>query len=493
MSSMPSDQSVAVMPRLLVHREDGPPRVYPLYFGRPNAIGRASECEVRLIDEHCSRRHCLLQSDGGQWQLTDLGSRNGTIVNGQRVHRHAMEEGDVIVIGGTWLVFTQTDGDASALSGDSVSTLESDTRLNMQSTDTARMPRSVPQPPPPQRRPVEPMSYLGDVEDTYYADRTMAWGRRPAMREDVLIGESHALQAVRKQIENVSATDSTVLIRGESGVGKELVALSIHLASRRRRGPFVCVNCAALSESLLESELFGHERGAFIGATEARRGKFEQAHRGTILLDEVGEMGPSMQARFLRVLEGFPFERVGGQFPIQADVRVIATTNLDLEAAVQEGRFRKDLYYRLNVLPIEVPPLRVRRADIPVLARHFLARSAEQTGQIPLQFTPNAIEKLKAYDWPGNVRELKNILERCLISVRGDAIDSGDLDLDGPGAAPVDESRYEGLSIESVEMQHIVRTLKQTRWNKSRAAAILGIERSTLDRKLKRHDINRPD
>ncbi|MEZ6067628.1 MAG: sigma-54 dependent transcriptional regulator [Planctomycetaceae bacterium] len=333
------------------------------------------------------------------------------------------------------------------------------------------------------------MPYHQDVEETRYADRT-GWVR--PRQDDGLIGESNAIKAVRKQIENVAATDATVLIRGESGVGKELVAQAIHRLSRRRRGPFVCVNCAALTESLLESELFGHERGAFTGATEQRRGKFEQAHRGTILLDEIGEMGTTMQARFLRVLEGHPFERVGGQIPIHTDVRVIAATNVDLEAAVREGSFRRDLYYRLNVLPLEVPPLRVRKADIPVLAEYFLQRMSELDARRPATLTPEAIEKLKSHDWPGNVRELKNVLERALLTATGDAIDASVLEIDELGATPVDESKYEGLSLEDVEMQHIQRTLKLTRWNKSKASAILGIERSTLDRKLKRHDVSRP-
>jgi Nif-specific regulatory protein len=317
--------------------------------------------------------------------------------------------------------------------------------------------------------------------------------RKQLGAESDLVGSSPVLAGVHQQIMRAAPSRATVLIRGESGVGKELVARAMHYASPRKKGPFVCLNCAALTETLLESELFGHERGAFTGATEQRRGKFEQADQGTILLDEIGEMSLSAQAKFLRVLEGHPFERVGGHAPIQVDVRVIVATNLDLEAAVREGRFRKDLYFRVNVLPIEVPPLRVRKEDIPALATYFVQRIAAQQGRLVPSLTPAALERLASYDWPGNVRELRNTLERAMILRNCTVIDAADLDFSGLDTDPLDEARYEGLSIETVEMQHILRTLKMTRWNKSKAAAILGIERSTLDRKLKRHDVQRPE
>jgi Nif-specific regulatory protein len=250
----------------------------------------------------------------------------------------------------------------------------------------------------------------------------------------------------------------------------------------------------------LESELFGHERGAFTGATERKIGKFEAAHQGTLLLDEIGEMTPQLQAKLLRVLEGHPFERVGGSTPIKVDVRVIAATNRDLEKAVAEGRFRRDLYFRLQVVEIRVPPLRKRPEDIEELAQYFLARFNAEMGRKIRGFTPAAREHLQNYRWPGNVRELKNAIERAVVLARGELIDVEDLPLSHLSTAS-DSSDFLGrslgntyvpLSLEELERRHILATLQATGWNKSRAAAILGIERSTLDRKLQRYEIKPP-
>ncbi|GIW96081.1 MAG: sigma-54-dependent Fis family transcriptional regulator [Pirellulaceae bacterium] len=314
-----------------------------------------------------------------------------------------------------------------------------------------------------------------------------------------LVGRSPAILKVQQQIARVAGTKATVLIRGESGVGKELVARAIHFASPRRKGPFVCLNCAALSETLLESELFGHERGAFTGATERKIGKFEAAHQGTLMLDEIGEMSPHLQAKFLRVLEGHPFERVGGSSPIRTDVRVIAATNRDLEKAVAEGKFRRDLYFRLHVVEIHVPPLRKRPEDIQELAQYFLARFNAEMGRRLRGFTPDALAHLRNYRWPGNVRELKNAIERAVVLARGEWIDVDDLPLShlattgdsSDALARPQSAGYVPLSLEEVEKRHILATLEATGWNKSRAAAILGIERSTLDRKLQRYQIRR--
>jgi transcriptional regulator with GAF, ATPase, and Fis domain len=232
--------------------------------------------------------------------------------------------------------------------------------------------------------------------------------------ESELVGKSHAIANVESQVARVASTSATVLIRGESGVGKELVARAIHYSSPRRDCPFICLNCAALTESLLESELFGHEKGSFTGATEKKVGKFEAADRGTIFLDEIGEMNVGTQAKLLRILEGHPFERVGGNAQINVDVRVVAATNQPLEEAVREGRFRKDLFFRLKVVEIRVPPLRERRSDIPALVDHFLRRFVRETGRRIKGFTPAAMEKMRAYDWPGNVRELRNVVERAV-------------------------------------------------------------------------------
>jgi Nif-specific regulatory protein len=306
--------------------------------------------------------------------------------------------------------------------------------------------------------------------------------------ESELVGESPGLNTVVSQVARVGETKATVLVRGESGVGKELVARAIHAASPRRDGPFVCINCAALTETLLESELFGHEKGAFTGATERLIGKFESADQGTIFLDEIGEMALSTQAKFLRVLEGHPFERVGGNTPIKADVRVVAATNRPLEEAVRAGTFRRDLFFRLQVVQLDVPPLRDRAEDIPVLAEHFLRRFARETGRKIKGFTPAALEKLSSYRWPGNIRELRNVVERAVALGTSPQLDSGDIwlsELDNGTPVIAGLGIYKPESLEAVERRHIEETLKHTDWNKSQAATILGIERSTLDRKIK--------
>jgi Nif-specific regulatory protein len=317
--------------------------------------------------------------------------------------------------------------------------------------------------------------------------------------ESELVGNSPGMQSLKMKIARIAPTDATVLIRGESGVGKELVARAIHYTSRRRNGPFVCMNCAALTESLLESELFGHEKGSFTGATSRKIGKFEQAHKGTLFLDEVGEMSLAIQAKFLRVLEGHPYERVGGNSPIQVDVRVVAATNRDLEKAIESGTFRKDLYFRLHVVELIVEPLRDHPADVPLLARYFLERFSAKSGRQVRDFTPAALEKLCGYDWPGNVRELQNAVERAVILCTGELVGVQDIHLTGlggaeeprPAAAPM-AAGFGDITLELLEQQHILGVLDRLNWNKSQAAQILGIERSTLDRKLKRYRVTRP-
>ena len=311
-----------------------------------------------------------------------------------------------------------------------------------------------------------------------------------------IIGRSVAIRAVTDEIARAAATNATVLIRGESGVGKELVARAIHYNSQRHENVFVCLNCAALAETLLASELFGHERGAFTGATERKVGKFEAAHRGTLMLDEIGEMAPGIQAKFLRVLEGHPFERVGGSKPITADVRVIAATNRDLEKGVAEGAFRRDLYFRLHVIEIVVPPLRKRAEDIPLLAEHFLRKFNAETGRRLRGFTSPAIDQLLRYRWPGNIRELKNVIERAVVLCPNDEIGQEDLLLtklatagDTEAPAAVIEEEFLPASLADIERRYILATLQHTSWNKSRTASILGIERSTLDRKIRRYAI----
>ena len=305
-----------------------------------------------------------------------------------------------------------------------------------------------------------------------------------------IVGQSDSIGEVVQQIGLAAPTNATVLVRGESGVGKELVAAALHHASERKDGPLICLNCAALSPTLLESELFGHEKGAFTGATERKRGKFEAADGGTLMLDEIGEMSPEIQAKFLRVLEGHPFERVGGHEPIRVDVRVVAATNRDLQAMVREGKFRQDLYYRLHVVEMLVPPLRSRGKDCLHLAEYFLDQFNREMGRKIEGFTDAAKKRLLHYSWPGNIRELKNVIERAVVLNTKSHIDVDDLSLTPAieaggtdGAASNDPAE---MTLAELERIHIERVLRFTDGNKSRAAAILGIERSTLDRKLKR-------
>ncbi|TWT83839.1 Transcriptional regulatory protein ZraR [Planctomycetes bacterium CA13] len=305
-----------------------------------------------------------------------------------------------------------------------------------------------------------------------------------------IVGKSEAIHDVIEKISLAAPTHATVLVRGESGVGKELVAAAIHHTSGRKEGPLVCLNCAALSASLLESELFGHEKGAFTGATERKRGKFEMADGGTLMLDEIGEMDADLQAKLLRVLEGHPFERVGGHEPIRVDVRVVAATNRDLQAMVSEGKFRQDLYYRLHVVEIHVPPLRKRQQDCLLLADFFLKRFNLEMGRRIEGFTTAAQKRMLAYHWPGNIRELRNVVERAVVLNQKNTIDENDLALSPAESAEAARMRTKDIPVEislaELEQQHIERVLRHTNGNKSRAASILGIERSTLDRKLKK-------
>ncbi len=310
-----------------------------------------------------------------------------------------------------------------------------------------------------------------------------------------IVGSSRAMAEVTEEIARAAASRATLLIRGESGVGKELVARAVHYSSPRHKSPFVCLNCAALSEDLLASELFGHERGAFTGATDRKIGKFEAAHLGTLMLDEIGEMSPGIQTKFLRVLEGHPFERVGGSKPVKVDVRVIAATNRDLESDVTEGRFRHDLFFRLRVLEIVVPPLRKRPEDVVELANYFLNKFKSETGRKIQGFSPRAMEQLMEYRWPGNIRELKNVVERAVVLCPGAHVEEEDLVLTNlsttgdTGETKTPGKEFAPCSLSDLERRHILATLNYTGWNKSRTAGILGIERSTLDRKIRRYSL----
>ena len=307
-----------------------------------------------------------------------------------------------------------------------------------------------------------------------------------------IIGTSNAIQRVREFIRRAAPTDSTVLILGETGTGKELVASAIHYQSHRRTGPFITINCAAIPETLVESELFGHERGAFTGAVARKKGKFEAAHQGTIFLDEVGELPLGCQSKLLRLLEERCFERVGGTESIEVDVRIVAATNRNLEEEIKENSFREDLYYRLNVLQVNVPPLRERTGDLELLLDHFLDFFSQRIGVPRKSLSPEAREQLLNHPWPGNVRQLRNCVESAVVMSLGECIELTDLPptaasqprVEGPVVVP-----WQPRSIQEVEKEHIARVLHAVKWNKSKAAEMLGIERSTLYSRIKSYDL----
>jgi DNA-binding NtrC family response regulator len=310
---------------------------------------------------------------------------------------------------------------------------------------------------------------------------------------DAMIGESPALQRVRELIAQVAPTDSTVLIQGETGTGKELIARSIHERSARRERPLIKINCAALPRELVESELFGHEKGAFTGAVQQRRGRFELADGGSLFLDEVGELPHEAQAKLLRVLQEREFERVGASRSLRVDVRVIAATNRDLQAEVAAGRFRADLFFRLNVFPIVLPPLRDRREDVPRLVEHFAAKMARRLGRTIDGLAPTFLQRAVGYDWPGNIRELENLVERALILSRGRMLDGSEL-FAAPAAAASAAPAADG-SIEDVERSHIRRILDGTGWKiegERGAALILGLNPSTLRGRMRKLGIRKP-
>ncbi|HKK50660.1 MAG TPA: sigma-54 dependent transcriptional regulator, partial [Myxococcota bacterium] len=316
---------------------------------------------------------------------------------------------------------------------------------------------------------------------------------------DRLIGKSESLARVLSLVEKVAATESTVLITGESGTGKELVARALHDRSRRAQRRLVTVNCGAIPEELLESELFGHVKGAFTSAISPREGRFAAAHGGTLFLDEIGDMSPSLQVKLLRVLQERSFEPVGSSRTIPVDVRVIAATHHDLPGLIAAKRFREDLFYRLNVVPIHVPPLRERIEDLPLLVHHFLDVARRERGSRVLSVRDDAMRRLMDHDWPGNVRELENVIERLTVLVGGDEI--GVEDLPGPVAAPVTPiARAPRLpstgldfnaAVSRFEADLIEQALEQTQWNKNRAAGLLGLNRTTLIEKIKKRRISR--
>ena len=311
-----------------------------------------------------------------------------------------------------------------------------------------------------------------------YKDRT---------RFESMIGQSQPMQEIFDLICDVAPMDSTVLITGQTGTGKGLAAKAIHTNSSRRNGPFVTVNCGAIPEHLMESELFGHQKGAFTDAKETKKGRLELAHGGTLFLDEIGEISMRMQIDLLRVLEDRVFYRVGGTQPIEADFRVIAATNRDLEAAIKSGDFREDLFYRLNVISFKMPSLSQRKEDIPLLAEHFLYRFSQETNKPIDTISREAMDEMMIYDWPGNIRELENAIERAVVVGRQREIMPENLPIFCHEPPPATKA----YSLKDVEKTHIERVLTETQWNIARSAKILGIDRSTLYSKIKRYDIEK--
>ncbi len=383
------------------------------------SIGKRSDNDLMLDDDTVSGRHCRLFFRGGRVMVRDVGSTNGTFIDRIRVVEGELPGGTELLIGKT--------------------------RLKLE--------------------------YKEEVEELRDIDGEEIEG---------LVGNSSVMRQAAGLLRRIAPSDLPVLLLGETGTGKEIMARAIHRLGRASEAPFVAVNCGAISKELVESELFGHERGAFTGAQQRRAGAFEMANGGTLFLDEIGELPFSLQPNLLRVLEQGDVVRVGSTTPIKVSVRIIAATHRNLLHAVEEQRFREDLFYRLHVLPIHIAPLRAREGDVVRLARHFLRESSEGR---ELEFSVSALEKLKQHDWPGNVRELKNCIARAIIFCRGDRITADDIQLVHRGVVG------QSISLEDSERQRIEQVLKECEWNKSMAARKLGIAKSTLHIKISKYEL----
>ena len=410
---------------------------YARPLGDRCSIGKAPENDLVLSDDTVSRKHCELVREGSSVRVRDLESTNGVRVDGTRVKDAVLSPGAILKVGEVEIAV----------------------------------------------RPAEKRQDILPSEKSSFG---------PAL------GQSLAMRTIFGVLERIAPTEATVLLMGETGTGKDVLARAIVEHSSRKNGPFVVVDCGAVSYSLLESELFGHERGAFTGAVASRQGAFELADGGTLFLDEIGEMAPGLQAKLLRVLETRTFRRVGGSVDITVDVRVVAATHRDVKRAVAEGRFREDLFFRLNVVPIDLPALRERPEDIPLLADHFIARFCRELGRAPARLEAHALEALRGYAWPGNVRELRNVMERVVLLEAEDVILPEHLPSEivhpvargGGGAAGVAGETFPAgvvrplTDIEKLAIEHALRVCGG---NKTRAAQALGISRQTLRTKLKEY------
>ncbi|MHC4391299.1 MAG: sigma 54-interacting transcriptional regulator [Planctomycetota bacterium] len=460
---MTHDIKTYAIPKLIVL--DGPIRgaVLRLQPGT-NRIGRDPSVELMLPDKLISRRHAEMRLTGEGTTLDDLGSTNATYLNGLRVtSARQLQHGDEVRLGDTVLLYVHeapspAPSTAPAPAGDVFG-------------DTAKL-----------RSDLEP---IGDL---------VATGRLTESRARCLVGDSDSLRRISELVARCAPLDTTVLIVGESGTGKELVSEALHRQGPRRSEPFVVVNCATLEPTLLESELFGHERGAFTGAVARRLGKLELVGAGTLFLDEVGELPPEAQAKLLRAIDKRQFQRVGGHKVLTTHARFVGATHRDLTQMVKDGLFREDLLFRLRVVEIQIPPLRKRTEDIPPIVEHVMAELLAKIPAKARSLSEDAMEALLGYRFPGNVRELRNILERCLIFCEREVIEVADLPHEvraqlAPAARGDSEPSGELATLEDLERRQIERALNKTGGNKTQAAKLLGIDRVTLYSKLKRHSI----
>jgi len=426
-------------------------------------VGRDPGNPLSIPDRLMSRRHCAVSVANGQFRLRDLGSSNGTFVNGIPVEQHVLEHGDRIRAGDSVLMFLNAGAPSSTALPGPGPVDERTTRING-------------------ARPAG--ACRGAASDSASDILAEVLAGRVSLQAHDMIGDGPAMRLVYSRIRKLAPSDCTVLISGETGTGKELAARAIHQNSRRARRPFVAINCAALTEALLESELFGHEKGAFTGAHSLKKGKFEIADGGTIFLDEVGELAAPLQAKLLRALQHHEFERVGGTRTVRVDVRVIAATNRDLAAEVTGGRFRQDLWYRLNVVSVTMPPLRERREDIASLAAHFAAKYARGRA---VELSPDALSALAAHDWPGNVRELENAIERAVVLGSSDRISAEDLPeiLAGQGEPESGGVAAFHDGVRDVKRRMILDAIERSGGNYAAAARLLGLNPTYLHRLLR--------
>ena len=494
-----------------------PGSVHRLSSDRVYRMGRSPSCAICIDDPSVADVHSQLRFDSGQWRIEDCDSPTGTRVNASIVRDALLQHGDLLTVGGRWLVFSEQrllcpppgstlltesphpwsddalqSPNGSLDLGVFVAGLLASTRCgtgSFTSGSAEEEPRSLPRSPLnlPPTSPLHSSAKSPRGTSPPPARNTASRSREPICKcagvGQRILGESLAVRQLLEQVEKVAPTDANVLVLGESGTGKELVAQAIHEGSRRGDESFVAVNCAAFSESLLESELFGHEKGAFTGAEARRMGQFERADRGTIFLDEVGELSMGCQAKLLRLLEGQAFHRVGGAEPIKVDVRVVAATHRDLPQMVGQGGFREDLWYRLRVIELRTPALRDRGADVVKLAYHFLEQARRDSPAGPQQLSNEAVALLQQHCWPGNVRELKNAIERAVVLSVHTEIQAADL-----GLVKTDESDALGRleTLAENELRHILRVLETVGGNKTEACRILEISRGTLYSKLSR-------